>query len=158
MPHNRPKIQPAASAHSRPMKRLHPYDPVAQSIYAKEYRRRNPEKVRAWAKKTREKRKELHRIYKKGWCARNRLKLRDQQLFYKFGINLETFNKMLVTQDNRCAICQRAPGRLVVDHDHVSGRVRALLCDSCNHVLGFARESEEILEAAIHYLRQHRRG
>lgn len=62
---------------------------------------------------------------------------------------------MADAQQGRCAICrQEAP--LVTDHNHVDGRVRDLLCTACNRGLGFMQENEEILAAAIAYLRRHR--
>lgn len=79
---------------------------------------------------------------------------------------------MRADQEHRCAICgvhedeipvkhggrPRADGSratrlpLVVDHCHTTGRVRKLLCDRCNHLLGHAREDVTILRAAICYL------
>lgn len=56
-------------------------------------------------------------------------------------------------QQGRCAICRCKPRRLVVDHNHQTGRVRGLLCDRCNHdLLGAAHDQTKILYAAIAYL------
>ena len=41
------------------------------------------------------------------------------------------------------------------DHDHASGKLRGLLCSSCNYGIGCLRDSIENLEAAIVYLRRH---
>lgn len=41
---------------------------------------------------------------------------------------------------------------LVVDHDHVSGKVRGLLCHNCNRALGLFQENLENLKSAITYL------
>ncbi len=59
----------------------------------------------------------------------------------------------------RCAICVRPPypagSRLVVDHDHGTGHVRALLCSPCNAALGLMGDRPERLEAAARYLSLH---
>ncbi len=65
---------------------------------------------------------------------------------------------MFAQQEHRCAICnipeRYAPNkRLVVDHDHKTKKVRALLCNSCNVLLGAAYDSPAVLEKAISYLR-----
>ena len=73
------------------------------------------------------------------------------------------FEAMLIAQDGKCAICRCAPtfcykGRvrnLAVDHDHVAGRIRALLCNGCNAGLGHFKNNPLILIAAIQYLSAH---
>jgi len=66
---------------------------------------------------------------------------------------------MVDDQDGVCAICGEPPGgrwkKLHVDHDHETGRVRALLCVSCNRALGWFRDNPEILRKAIVYLEEH---
>lgn len=44
---------------------------------------------------------------------------------------------MLKTQGGGCAICRKPPKklRLHIDHDHVSGKVRGLLCARCNSAI-----------------------
>ena len=41
---------------------------------------------------------------------------------------------------------------LYIDHDHVTGKVRGLLCHSCNLILGHAKDKVDILNSAIDYL------
>lgn len=52
-----------------------------------------------------------------------------------------------------CPICG-ADAPLVVDHDHVSGRVRGRICSKCNSGLGFFQDSPTNLERAAEYLRR----
>ena len=58
-----------------------------------------------------------------------------------------------------CAICKsptpNTKGRWNVDHDHVTGAVRGILCGQCNGGLGFFRDSTEALKSAISYLIKH---
>jgi hypothetical protein len=59
----------------------------------------------------------------------------------------------LTRQEGRCDICQEFIGEdLRVDHDHTTGKVRALLCDTCNAGLGQFHESPTNLRAAASYL------
>jgi hypothetical protein len=58
----------------------------------------------------------------------------------KQGINMsiEAYDTMLLLQDSRCAICRRTnrfQKSFAVDHDHTTGRIRGLLCFSCNRFL-----------------------
>lgn len=70
---------------------------------------------------------------------------------------------MVKRQAGKCAICERVPDgsrgtkdrRLHVDHDHSTGRIRDLLCQSCNLLIGFARESPKLLAKASEYLGRH---
>jgi hypothetical protein len=82
---------------------------------------------------------------------------RDSYLKRKYRVSLATYNKMLKEQDYSCWICiahvdDHYKENLHVDHDHSTGEVRGLLCESCNLLLGKARDSVAILENAIKYL------
>lgn len=72
----------------------------------------------------------------------------------KYGIGLDSYERLLKIQDGRCAICgDTENGRaLAVDHDHVTGKVRGLLCASCNNGLGRFRDDPGRLKAAARYL------
>lgn len=54
-------------------------------------------------------------------------------------------------QSGVCAIC-KSKSKLNIDHDHITGKVRGLLCTGCNIVLGYAKDSSEILNSAASYL------
>lgn len=76
---------------------------------------------------------------------------------YKYGLTVAQYEAMREAQGNRCAVCgqpEPRPQELSVDHDHVTGAVRALLCNDCNVGLGLLGEDPERLEAAATYLRR----
>lgn len=88
-------------------------------------------------------------------CANSRA----YKLKSNYGITPEEYNKMLVDQNERCAICDRdktqlpeAQQKLYVDHCHKTGKVRKLLCYGCNSAIGFFKENIESLKSAINYL------
>lgn len=57
-------------------------------------------------------------------------------------------------QRGLCGVCgDTLAGSFVVDHDHATGEVRGLLCQSCNKLLGFAFDSVDRLQGAIRYLK-----
>ena len=98
------------------------------------------------------------------WAERNRDRVRNNQLA-KYGITSSDYSRMRESQGNCCAICHRdesdvprsnyrgsAEHALHVDHCHITGSVRGLLCFNCNALLGKARDSIDILRAAIGYL------
>lgn len=86
------------------------------------------------------------------------LRARRSSLKRKFGISLEDYDNMLETQGFRCAICRvhhtEISRNLAVDHDHVTGHVRGLLCVECNRGLGAFKDSETFMFKAINYLRK----
>jgi hypothetical protein len=75
-----------------------------------------------------------------------------------YGISKAEIDQMESQQRGRCAICDKPPKRrrLNIDHDHVTGRVRALLCTSCNGGLGHFKDDPRLLAKAIEYLNGHR--
>ena len=74
----------------------------------------------------------------------------------KYGITLEDYDRMLEDQGGSCAVCGTehpgGKGRFHVDHNHSTGKVRGLLCHSCNVGLGALKDSPEVLLKAATYL------
>lgn len=85
-------------------------------------------------------------------------KVFDHSLRRLYGITLEQYNDMLAAQGQRCGLCGEAPAtdrRMHVDHDHSTGKLRAILCHQCNLLLGNAQDSIARLQQAISYLERH---
>lgn len=83
---------------------------------------------------------------------------RNKEYRKKYGITLEDYDTMLAKQNNVCAICQQpcATGmNLAVDHDHSTGKVRALLCKNCNTAIGLLGEDTDRMAKAIEYIQSH---
>jgi hypothetical protein len=93
--------------------------------------------------------------YQREWARKNPEKRRaavyKHHLKKAYGLSEAQYTDMLLAQAGRCAICGRK-GFLVVDHCHLSKRVRELLCRPCNTMLGQANDSRERLKRAIAYL------
>ena len=80
---------------------------------------------------------------------------RDRALQKQYGISLEEYNRMNVSQNSQCDICHGTSTKaLCVDHCHKTGRVRKLLCTRCNYAIGLFDESIPLIESAIRYLRE----
>lgn len=79
---------------------------------------------------------------------------RGYHLKRRYGITQEDFNRLLEQQQGACAICNTGAGEKPwhVDHDHSTGRVRGILCHSCNTALGNFKDSTELLRSALDYL------
>jgi hypothetical protein len=79
----------------------------------------------------------------------------------KYGLTDDDWARMVARQDNRCAICRtdKPGGRgelWHIDHDHVTGRVRGLLCHGCNVGIGNFRDDPDLMLAAVEYIRSSR--
>jgi hypothetical protein len=91
---------------------------------------------------------------------------KSAQLKRLYGITIERYNEMLKAQDGVCAICGKAEGNevqgkavsLAVDHDHVTGAIRALLCSNCNRGLGLFNDDIALLAKAQSYVLYHRQS
>ena len=87
---------------------------------------------------------------------RNPVKFKDKFLKYKFGLVPGMYQIKAAAQNFRCAICgmhqTELKRALAVDHDHKTNQIRDLLCGSCNPLLGYAKDSIDLLQMAIRYL------
>lgn len=79
---------------------------------------------------------------------------RTVYLRVKYGLTEAEFEAQRLLQHSKCWIClNELEGYGHVDHCHVSGEKRGILCENCNRMLGMARESVITLERAIEYLK-----
>ena len=139
------------------------------NIYARAWRRKNPDKIRAI---NRRKYLENSEKYKKASAARyhalsseeKRRYGSDNHLKKTYGINLEQFKELVSKQNGLCLICSRAlrlglngwTSRFAtVDHDHKTGKIRGVLCHRCNTGLAFV-ERPEWPEKAKYYLNNYK--
>jgi hypothetical protein len=114
--------------------------------HTKKWRKANKDKVKATRSKSDAKRK----------VAR-----KERILKTKYGLTYLDFCNMLENQNYVCAICYKvetaldragSPRTLVVDHCHTTGKIRGLLCNSCNVGLGHFDDNIEYMANAISYL------
>lgn len=73
----------------------------------------------------------------------------------KYGLSSEEYYGLFENQNNKCAVCGcEFSGNIkgFVDHDHITNKVRGLLCSTCNSLLGMAKDNVEILKKTIKYL------
>ena len=130
---------------------------------------KDPEKKRLHSarcnKHTLEKNPNYYREYEAEYKLRPEVKQkwRLQAVKRYYNLDADIYLKMIIDQDNKCFICNKAETHttkfgdtrpLNVDHDHVTGKVRALLCTNCNAALGNVNDNIEILEKCISYLKQ----
>ena len=97
--------------------------------------------------------------YAKTYRAKNSDKIkalnRSTGLIRNAGVTVSTFEKLLKQQRNVCAICKKSNNinrHLSVDHNHANKNIRGLLCNNCNRGLGAFFDNSKLLRAAIHYL------
>ena len=103
--------------------------------------------------------KKCHSAFGSIYYAKNpekhRVRARDTKYRKQYKITNDDYDRMLANQGGVCKICETAGTngkRLSVDHDHVSGSVRSLLCAWCNIGIGQFRDSQKLLIRAAEYL------
>lgn len=123
---------------------------ICQRMNRKKWREANPEKAKqvrdSWNKRDLYKRKE-------GMWAHQGIKNLDGTKFREVDYRI-----LHIYQDGKCAICKRKDiefkRHLAVDHDHLTGHIRGLLCLSCNRGLGLFKDNPAFTDDASLYLRR----
>ncbi len=109
--------------------------------YQKQYRLNNKEKIKQYCMNNKELRKQ----------QRRKINLKQ------YGITPKQYNEIFNKQEGKCAICDKHQNEfkraLFVDHNHITNKIRGLLCSKCNFILGNANDSIELLEKTIKYLK-----
>lgn len=80
-----------------------------------------------------------------------------QNIKKRCGVTIDQYDATYDAQEGKCRICgtfreRYTRDRLSVDHCHISGKFRALLCNHCNTAIGLLGENKERLHAALQYL------
>ncbi len=97
----------------------------------------------------------MHNKTKSGfdsWCRACRKEYRNSNSrgIYRSVISDEALHE-LKSSTTECVICGSVE-KLVVDHDHTTGKIRGMLCNHCNRGLGHFRDDPMLLEFAAQYL------
>lgn len=117
----------------------------------------NKKKYSKRAKKYRTNNAEEIKKVKKQYTATHKKEIRNLNLKYAYGITIDQYEQMFNVQEGKCKICNKHQNELKqplsVDHNHTTNKIRGLLCQNCNTILGHAKDNIDILQKAINYLK-----
>lgn len=160
---NREKVNAQQSARK---KNQTPEQRAARNAWYAEYMRTNAEQRKKRSQRERARRadpeyraRENEKLYI-NWRydpSKRAVAYRKHLLKKKYGLTLAQFEAMLEAQEGVCAICYREQiGKNIhVDHNHVTGEVRGLLCGPCNTALGLFGDDADRMIRAAQYLIEH---
>jgi len=134
-----------------------------KNAYMRAWKRRHYARVWAQEKARREENPEKYRAAARQYelrCYERILRSRRAHNLKKIGFTPELFAEMFETQKGCCLICSNALTLTVkprathacADHNHRTGKARAILCHRCNVVLGLVDEDVGRLRAMILFL------
>ena len=88
-----------------------------------------------------------------------RVQKRRAKTLAQYNLTEDDYQKLSETQEHKCAICfvERTNvrfGRLHVDHSHLTGQIRGLLCGRCNKAIGLLGDDPANARQASIYLTQ----
>ena len=101
-----------------------------------------------------------HKEKARVWRKNNKNKVRNNRFKSLYGITTKDYETMFKNQGGKCELCDDLwlNGKLLcVDHDHKTGKVRALLCERHNWLLGNAKDDILTLYKAADYLEKHKK-
>ena len=121
-----------------------------QAKTLKEWRKNNPEKRKAQELRSRNK-------------PENKRRRKNTELKKLYGITIEQYERIVLEQNNKCAICNKEniklnhpthikQASLVVDHNHETGFIRGLLCYTCNLAVGNLKDNLINAKSLVSYL------
>lgn len=144
-----------------------PFSPVCKECTKNRVKEQRKTKIEAdpalykkHIKNTRAKHKDKATARSKEWAKNNPDKRFNAYLKRNYSITLEDYYKMEEDQEGKCKICGTADTskgkgkRLFVDHCHITGNVRGLLCHNCNAGIGHFFDNIISMEKAIQYIKE----
>ena len=98
--------------------------------------------------------REWRRLNPKTYTEEEKAVKRDKSLQARYKITQEEYDEWSKIQQHSCAICgeKSSPKRLAVDHCHITGIIRGLLCSNCNRAIGLLKDNPRLLRGAADYL------
>lgn len=129
------------------------------TLLKKEWRKNNPNKNKQTLKKFYYSHKEEISLQRKILRKLNLNKIRNDENNWRYkkryGISIEEKNEILLSQKGKCALCKKEISGFsaVTDHDHKTGKVRGILCRTCNFGLGILGDSLESIQLVVEYLK-----
>lgn len=150
------RLTPEYNAYMREYRKLYRSSLHGKDTILKQRRRLYAGKIATTEGLQRFRAERLAEYYSAGGQARYR-----RALLKRYGLTPEGYEALFEAQSGLCAICRRDDGQtkhgmLHVDHDHDSGRVRGLLCSTCNTGIGHLGDDIERVKLALAYLEKHR--
>ncbi len=124
---------------------------AAHKQRANEYYLKNKDDVKEKRRIYRNKNRLKENLKSRNYYNQNKEQVKEYLLSKKYSMTLAEYNRLVVSQNNRCAICCLEK-KLVVDHSHETKRVRGLLCHTCNLSLGLFQDNPAILQSAVNYI------
>jgi Recombination endonuclease VII len=126
-------------------------------LYAKtpEQREKRTQYMRTYRAENREKMNEQARVsHEKSRRQRTPEQRHNEHLKATYGITHEIYLAMLARQGGKCLICgsdtARWKKRFHVDHCHQTGKIRGLLCNRCNPMLGWFERYKDAVQTYLH--------
>lgn len=87
---------------------------------------------------------------------RNYRSVRNATLKIKYGITFDQYVEMFNKQGCQCAVCgekeSKGYGKMAVDHDHITGKIRGILCQPCNTSIGKMQENPVLIRKLAEYI------
>ena len=114
-----------------------------KNAYSRNYNNVNKDTLKSIHKEWRRE----HPNYSKEWAERNKSKIRLSQIKYNYNLTEEEYEAL----PKACEVCGSTKN-LCIDHSHITGKVRGVLCSRCNSALGLLGDSKEVILKLASYI------
>lgn len=133
---------------SKPLSEFYTYKERNRSNWCKQCRIKMGN---LWRRKDRALNREKYNAKNREWRKDNAGKSRQYHLKKVYGVTMKEWDNLVIKQNGKCAICDKKT-KLTLDHSHITGKTRGLLCRNCNAGLGLLGDNVNILKLAIKYM------
>lgn len=131
---------------------LQPVCKICRIEQAKERYAKKKHDIIAYTYKYRSEHREEWIKYSAEYRKRNKEIARIKKILKTYNLTVEEYERIFSNQNHKCAICGKKDFAPKIDHDHATGKVRGILCFTCNCALGAFNDNISLLKSAIFYL------